>query len=573
MKVKQFLSKVFIFITVCCFINSCSTENTPSIEDDPLLKETKNTPSYGGELKLIENEIYSNIFPYSLAENVAYRIVSQIHCSLLKMNAENLKIEPSIAKSWEVNDEQTKYTFHLRNDVFFHKDTCYKSKDSARLKASDVAFTFELICSKYYNSGYNLLLNNLLGAKDFHENKANSIEGLKILNDTTIVFELIEPSPTIVYILSSAKTAIISEKAYNKYGTSLKNGCGAFMFGGLDEDSSYIYLTKNDDFFAKDKNGGDLPYLDTVTIKINKENQDPTSLFIEDGIMVLYDVTEAKVESLFEKYHSDFDDKKFIVDRKAIIATDCYEFNISKAPFNNPKVRKAFSYAVNRKSLIDNILKGQGKIGNKGIVPIVNTFKQYNYDTIVGYHYDPIKAKRYLAEAGYPNGEGFPEVVLELALGHPIQIDAAKEVQNQLSNVLNITITIEQEKMNSLIKRAVAGSSQMNHFTWLSEYPSPLDFLNVFYGSNELEENGESWPNTSRYVNKKYNALLEKALITSDLKERYALYTEAETILMDDAPVLILWYPEVYNIVHDYVKNLHFNEMLHYDYSKVYIKK
>ena len=127
--------------------------------------------------------------------------------------------------------------------------------------------------------------------------------------------------------------------------------------------------------------------------------------------------------------------------------------------------------------------------------------------------------------------------------------------------------------MNSLIKRAVSGSSQMNHFTWLSEYPSPLDFLNVFYGSNELEENGESWPNTSHYINKKYNALLEKALITSDLKERYALYTEAETILMDDAPVLILWYPEVYNIVHDYVKNLHFNEMLHYDYSKVYLKK
>ena len=127
--------------------------------------------------------------------------------------------------------------------------------------------------------------------------------------------------------------------------------------------------------FCKDKNGDSLPYLDSVTIKINKENQDHTSLFINNDIMVLYDVNEAKVESLFEKYHTDFDNKKFIVDRKAIIATDCYEFNISKKPFNDVKVRKAFSYAINRKSLIDNILKGQGKIGNKGIVPIVNTFK------------------------------------------------------------------------------------------------------------------------------------------------------------------------------------------------------
>ena len=79
----------------------------------------------GGELKLVEKEFYKSIFPYSIEESVGYKITSQIHNGLLRMNPKNLAIEPNIAKSWEINDEQTKYTFHLRNDVYFTIDTCF----------------------------------------------------------------------------------------------------------------------------------------------------------------------------------------------------------------------------------------------------------------------------------------------------------------------------------------------------------------------------------------------------------------------------------------------------------------
>ena len=182
--------------------------------------------------------------------------------------------------------------------------------------------------------------------------------------------------------------------------------------------------------------------------------------------------------------------------------------------------------------------------------------------------------EKILADAGYPNGKGFPEVVLEIGLGHLTQIEAAKEVQNQLLNNLNISITIEQEKMNNLISRSANGKAQMTHFTWLSEYPSPIDFLNLFYGANNPENPTDYiWPNITRFSNKKYDNILENALVTSDLKERYKLYSDAETVLMAEAPLIPLWYPETYNIIHGYVKNLHFNEMLHFDYSEVYLSK
>ena len=251
--------------------------------------------------------------------------------------------------------------------------------------------------------------------------------------------------------------------------------------------------------------------------------------------MVLFDISENKVESLFESHHSSFDNGVFVVDRKPVMATDCYEFNLSRTPFNNVHVRKAFAHAINKNRLIDNVLKGQGRIGNKGIVPVVNTLKSYNFDTIQGYKYNPELAKEYLTKAGYPNGEGFPEVVLELTFGNLLQENVAKEVQNQLNNTLNISITIEEEKMSTLIDRAAHGKSQMNHFTWLGEYPSPMDFLNVFYGGVDLEnDTSYSWPNTTRYRNKEYDAILEKALVTSDKENRFRLYEEAESILMND---------------------------------------
>jgi peptide/nickel transport system substrate-binding protein len=565
--------RVIIF-TLVFLLNSCTNNSKNTLDEDPILSEKSDEPIYGGDLRLMENEIYRNLLPSSIEETVGYRIVSQIHNSLLKMDANNLNIEPCIAKSWEVNDKQTKYTFHLKNNIYFHDDLCYENKQSSKLKAEDVVFTFELLCGKLYNGGYNLLLNNLIGSRDFYEKKKDHIEGIKIIDDSTVVFELIEPAPSIVYLFASTKTSIISKIAFEKYGSDFTVGCGAFKFSGLSQDSSFIYLTKNHDYFMSDKYGNKLPYLDSVTIIINIEGKDPTSLFVENNIMILYDVTENKVEELFVEFHEEFQKKKFVLDRKAILGTDCYELNISKPPFNDLNVRKAFSYAINKKGIISNILEGQGKPGSKGVVPIVETFQNYNYDTIKGYEYNPELAKEFLSKAGYPNGENFPEVVLELSGGQSVQLDAAKEIQNQIQNVLNINITIEQGKLSSLIDRAANGQAQMSHFTWLSEYPSPIDFLNLFYGAdNPKNINDYIWPNVSRFKNDSYDKTLEKALVTSNLEDRFNLYAQAESILMDQAPLIVLWYPEAYNVIHGYVKNLHFNEMLHFDYSKVYIRK
>lgn len=570
MSIKSYIS--FFYITgFLLLLSSCLNDNSDAIDKDPVLSDTSN-PMPGGVLELIEKEFYRSIFPYSIEENIGYKITSQLHNGLLKMNPKSLAIEPNIAKSWDINDEQTEYTFHLRNDVRFHEDSCFSSPEESIMTANDVVFSFELMCGEFYNSGYNLLMKNLIGAEAFYNDKCDSISGIEVVNDSTIVFKLSEPAPTIIYLLASSKASVISEMAYKAYGHNLHVGNGPFTFLKVNTDSTEISLVKNENYFRTSDNGDKLPYLDGVHIRVVENEKERTDLFLNKEAMVLFDISENKVESLFESHHSSFDNGVFVVDRKPVMATDCYEFNLSRAPFNNIHVRKAFAHAINKKKLIENVLNGQGRIGNKGIVPVVNTLNNYNFDTIQGYDYNPELAVEHLSKAGYPNGEGFPEVVLELTFGHPLQESVAKEVQNQLNNTLNISITIEEEKMSTLIDRAAHGKSQMNHFTWLGEYPSPMDFLNVFYGGVDLgNDTSYSWPNTTRYRNKEYDAILEKALVTSDKENRFRLYEEAESILMKDVPVIILWYPEVYNIIYGNVHNLFFNEMLHFDFSCVYL--
>mgnify|MGYP001156733325 CR=1 FL=1 len=573
MKFKFFFSYTAL-IAILIFIVSCNESADNLLKQDPVLSEEIENPSYGGEIKLMVPQIHRNLLPSAIEETVGHRIISQTHNSLLNLNSKNLKVEPCVAKSWDVNDDQNKYTFHLRNNVFFHENSCFPTKASSKLSATDIVFTFEKLCGSLYNSGYNLLLNNLEGAKEFNSNTADKISGIEILNDSTITFKLLKPVPSFIHLLASTKTSILSKIAFKKYGSSLTVGCGPFVFSEISNDSSRIFLTKNKHYFKKDKQGKELPYLDSITLIINKDNIDPTSYFIDEKIILLRDLTEDKVEKLFVNYNDKFKNKEFILDRKAVLATDCYEFNVSKAPFDDVNVRKAFSFAVNRKSIIENILNNQGTAGAKGIVPIVETFKNYNYDSIPSSYYNPEMAKKFLASAGYPNGEGFPEVVLEVNDRKTIELDVAKEVQNQINNVLNVRITIEQKKQNDIRERAANGKTQMAHFTWISEYPSPIDFLNLFYGAENPENlDSYTWPNISRFENDEYDKILEKAMVTTDLKKRFELYSKAESLLMDKAPLLVLWYPEVYNIVQGFVKNLNFNEMLYYDYTNVYIKK
>ena len=174
-----------------------------------------------------------------------------------------------------------------------------------------------------------------------------------------------------------------------------------------------------------------------------------------------------------------------------------YLFNLHKPPFNNVKVRQAFNYAIDRDKIIDKVLQGQAYgPGSYGITP--PTFEAYKVGEIIGYNFDPEKAKKLLMEAGYPGGVGFPEVSLVVNSGNTRNNTVAAEIQRHLRENLSVNITFESLSNNEKYRLQHKGMGNIFRDGWIADYPSPESFLSVFYGEPVPSDTSKtSYPNRS----------------------------------------------------------------------------
>jgi len=264
------------------------------------------------------------------------------------------------------------------------------------------------------------------------------------------------------------------------------------------------------------------------------------------------------------------------LERSADMSTQFYEFNLNNAVFkgdgNGKKVRQAISYAIDRDKIIEKVLSGEAYgPGIYGITPPL--FKGYNNSTIKGYSFDPEKAKALLAEAGYPDGDDFPTIKLELNSGGFRNTSVAFEVQKQLSAVLNINVELEIVPMSKLLEDRRNAKGDMFRRAWIADYPSPENFLLLLYGKNVPADLSEpSFLNSTRYINAEFDALYESGITADSLDEKYDNFVKAEQIAMNDAPVLVLWYDEEYRLLQSNIHNFHINAMHYRDFSEVYFQ-
>jgi peptide/nickel transport system substrate-binding protein len=178
-----------------------------------------------------------------------------------------------------------------------------------------------------------------------------------------------------------------------------------------------------------------------------------------------------------------------------------------------------------------------------------------------------------LAAAGYPDGENFPTIKLELNSGGFRNTSIALEVQKQLSNVLNINLELDIVSMSKLLDDRRYARGDMFRSGWIADYPSPENFLLLMYGKNVPEDIKEpSILNTPRYRNEAFDKLFMQGVTGDSLSARYSAFAEAEQMMMDDAPLVILWYDEQYRLIQSNVQNFSFNAMHYRDYSEVYIQ-
>jgi peptide/nickel transport system substrate-binding protein len=467
--------------------------------------------------------------------------VHQLYNTLVEID-EHMNIVPSAAKSWNISADNLTFIFHLRTDIFFHDNKLLFGNKKRLLTAEDVVYSFKRIVDKNTASSGAWIFNN----------RIDSENGFKAIDDSTFQLRLIKPFNPILGILSMQYCSIIPHEAVEKYGRDFRRnpcGTGPFSFIAWEEGQALI-LKKNESYFEKDSTGNQLPYLDGIKISFfdNKateflEFQQGRLDFINDIDASFKDEVLTKTGELRNEWQG-----KIILNKHPYLnieylgfLTDTTNELLKSSPLKNKKIRQAINYGIDKKKMMLYVRNSIGTAAENGFIPA--GFPSID-SMVTGYVYNQPKALRLLREAGYPNGVGLLPIKL---LTIPQYADLGTYIANDLQQI-GIKVQVEATQKSLLLEQTSKSQALFFRGSWIADYPDPENYLSVFYSDNPAP------PNYTRYKNPAFDRLYEKALAEKNDSIRSKIYQQADQLVINDAPVVPLWYDMVLHLVHPYVK-------------------
>ena len=534
----------------------------------------------GGKFSLAIYHAPSSFIARNISDVYSASVVYQVLEGLVSLNPSSLKPEPNLASKWETSEDGKSVTFTIKEDVYWHENDLTDS--DRKLTVEDVVYSVELACRNELgqepSSAYSGIYKDLLvGAEAFYNGETEHISGL-VVDGNQITFNLLKSDICFVDKMANANASIVLKEAVEADREANLIGTGPFQFSYFQEidENIEVLLVKNPRYHHMDENGNQLPYLDSLVFVVESKSLSQLSMFEENKIQLLEGLPPSRITSMLEGRIDDFNSTppQLILKRKPILATQYYEFNMLYGPLKDTRVRKAINYAVNRQEIIQNILNNQAySPADAGIVPPV-VFSGYNAEEVrkFGYSFDPEKAKKLLAEAGYPDGEGFPPLNLTFDIG-TIHSAVAEEFAKQMKKTLNITVNIDGLTFEDKLNNQKEAKGQITRTSWVADYNSPETFLMNFYGKSVPADSAKpSLINMTRFQNNQFDELFEKATSSNSVLDRYKYFVDAEKILMKDPPIIVLWYEETIKLTYSRVRNLKLNQMNYYQFRYVYLK-
>lgn len=575
----RFMKKLLLLLAISVFVWGCGgSEN-----DGKNTKVAKGNVNYGGVLRLNEVEDFRNLYPQAITEVTSYRIATQIYEGLIKLDQKDLSIIPCIAEKWDINENATSFTFYLRKGVKFHNDACFEGEKGRDVTAKDFKYCFDKLCeADPINQGYWVFENKVKGANEYHKSSLDKkplpggVSGVQVIDDYTIKIELNYPFSGFLNLLTTPFCSLFPKEAFDKYGVDMRVKCvgtGPFRVKEIKEGEAVI-LVRNENYWNIDEFGNQLPYLDAVQCTFIKEKKSELLEFKKGNLDMVFRLPLEMIGDVIGELEQAKSGGNPTFDMQVMPALSLtyYGFQHKSALFNNKKLRLAFNYAIDRDAIVNFTLQGDGTPAKFGIVP--PSFKDYNFASLKGYKYDVDYAKKLMAEAGYPNGKGFPELTLQINAGGGRNNQIAEVIQKMLTENLGIKIKINSMPFAQHLENLETGKALFWRTGWSADYPDPENFLNCLYGKHiPANLTDHSYINSVRYSSAKFDSLFELAQKEIDVKKRNELLLLADQTQIDDGAIFPIYYEENTRLVHNSVKNLDQNAMEFRDFTKVYFEK
>lgn len=570
--------RLFYLLALPALMYACG--NSAESDAEPTQNPTELTQVEGGKfsggvLRLNSIEDYTSLFPASINDIYSTHIASQGYEGLLRLNQKTLEVEPCLAESFDIDNNKKVYTFHIRKGVNFTDDECFDGGEGREITATDFKKCFEYLCSNHSeNKWASLFRNRLVGANEYGEGKANEVTGIRVVDNYTLQLELINPYAGLPNLLAILATAVYPQEAIDMYGyDGMQNhivGSGPFIAESI-QNGEKASFTRNPNYWRKDEFGNQLPLLSKLEFSFIKDKNDELKAFQEDELDVLWGIPVEEIQNIMGSLEEAKDglNKEFEVQSINSLNVQYYGFLYTSEVFSDVRVRKAFNYAIDRDSLIDFVLQGEGSAAHNGFVP---EMKGYPIESVNGYDYNPEMAQQLMKEAGFPGGKGFPEITLNLNASGGINEKIANTLTFMLNRSLGVNIKLNVIPMSELHPMVERGEVDFWRFGWIADYPDPSNFLYLFYGKNIIEDK-ETSINYFRYSNPEFDKVYEAALVEIDAEKRMELYAQADQILMDDAVIMPLYFNIDIRLINPDVKDFDINEMEYRDLAVVYYKK
>jgi len=569
-----FYFSFILLVTLALF--SCDHEEKPKAA-----QTAQGGVEYGGIFRVNEVGDVRSLYPLNITEVAGYRIANQVYEGLVKYDQATLQPKPALAESWETNEDATEWTFHLRQDVSFHDDPCFEDGVGRNLVAEDVEWCIKQLCApNSNNSMFWIAADRIKGARAFSESQKTDsplekIEGVELIDDHTIKITLNFPSAGFLNILGHNGFYVFPKEAQEYYAQDFSTnavGTGPFRVKAF-KPNEIAVLERNPNYYQMDQFGNQLPYLDAIEVSFVKDKKSELLKFKKGELDMIFTLP---IE-MYSDVMSDLSEARnganvnFRPQVIPSLSVHFYAFQHQNEVFSDLKVRKAFNMAIDRESLVNYTLQGEGTPALYGFVP--PAFTGYDYQQIKGFKFDAIKARELLAEAGFPSGEGFPELTLEISSGGSNYELIAQVIQNMLQENLNIKINIEVLPMGQQLDNAEDGKAAFWRDGWVADYPDPENFLCYFVGSDLPDSNhGRTYMNSGRYQNPTYDSLYLLAIKELDLENRQKLYRKLDQLLINDAVIMPIYYDEFTRLIPVYVQNFPQNSIEYRDFSAVWFK-
>ncbi len=491
--------------------------------------------------------IYAKDLPHIWACN-------QLFNSLVAFD-DKMNLVPMVAKSWDVSEDGLTYTFHLRDDVRFHEDECFSKPRF--VTAQDFVYSFNRVVDKHLNSPGLWIFSSVKHEDDQYAFTA--------LDDTTFQIELAKPFPPFLGILSMTYASVVPHEAVAYYGDDFRShpvGTGPFKFQYWKEGVKLVFR-KNPDYFECDEAGERLPYIDAVSVSFLIDKQVAFLEFIKGKFDFMSGIDSRYKDELLT-YDGQL--RKKYVDKINLITepylnTEYFSFFIDPndplGPDRARAMRQAVNLCIDREKMLRYLRNGIGEPGTGGMIPVGLP----GHSNTIGYGYDLKRAQRLVAENQL---EGY-QLTLSTVADYA---DIGKFVQSQIEQ---IGLRCKMEVIPPATLRSMRNDGNLDFFrcSWVADYPDAENYLSLFVTSNFAP----SGPNYCHYSNPKCDRLYEKSLLCNDMQERARYYTEMDSLMMQDAPVVVLFYDEVLRFVNKRVKDMGSNPTNLLDLRRVRIRE